>query len=32
MAIGHDQVETYEHDEVDEKYKEESKHVEKASS
>jgi hypothetical protein len=32
MPIARDQVETYEHDEVDDKYKEESKHVETASS
>jgi hypothetical protein len=31
MPIAHDQVETYEHDEVDEKYKEGSKHVETVS-
>jgi hypothetical protein len=31
MPIALDQVETYEQDDVDEKYKEESKHVETAS-
>ena len=31
MPIGHDQMETYEQDEVDDKYKEESNHVETAS-
>jgi hypothetical protein len=32
MPIANDHMETYEQDEVDEKYKEESKHVETASS